>query len=340
MAVPTLNLALQGGGAHGAFTWGVLDALLASGRCHPGAVSGTSAGAMNALALAHGWMEGGPEGAREALTRLWHAVAAGVPDGTLVLAGSDALAPRLTPLAQWMLHWTHYLAPEHANPLDIHPLRDLLHQQFDFERLRRQCPLPLYIAATQANTGRLRLFREHELTPDMVLASACLPTLFRPTMIEGEPYWDGGYSANPPVLPLLLDEHARDTLLVLLMPRRYPSTPRSAADIHARTLDLAFNAPLLTELRQLGHWQAQARRGWWPALRRSERLLRAGRFHLLDGGEALAHQAPHSRLAVQRQYFEALRDLGRAETLRWLDGPGQHVGHTETADLNALFGGA
>lgn len=332
-----LNLALQGGGAHGAFTWGVLDELLARGL-RPAAVSGTSAGALNALALAHGWMTGGAEGARAALDGLWRAVASGVPQGALVMPGEDPLTPRLMPLARLALHWTHYLAPEHTNPLDINPLRDMLRGRFDFERLRRVCPLPLYIAATQANTGRLRLFREHELTADMVLASACLPMLFRPVLIEGEPYWDGGYSANPPVLPLLLDGHAPDTLLVLLLPRRYPATPRGAGEIQARALDLAFNAPLLAELRQLAHWRGQSRQGWWPLLRSDQRRLRGSRLHLIDGGEVLASQDPHSRLAVHLAYFEALRDLGREQARRWLAADAGRVGQSDGLDLAAVFG--
>ena len=314
-----LNLGLQGGGAHGAFTWGVLDALLEQGL-RPAAVSGTSAGAMNAVALAQGWLDGGAEGARAALARLWQAVAAGVPEGTTVLPRDDALNPRLAPAVKLLLHWTHYLAPEQANPLDLNPLRDIVRQQFDFERLRRECPLRLYIAATQANSGRLRLFREHELTPDMVQASACLPTLFRPVDIEGEPYWDGGYSANPAVLPLLLDGHAHrvaDTLLVLLMPRRYREAPRGAAHIHARALDLAFSAPFLAEMRQLAHWQDAARRRWVP-LSTQDRLLRASRLHVVEGGDVLERLDADSRITVHPHYFEALRDLGRSRAHAWL----------------------
>jgi NTE family protein len=315
-----LNLALQGGGAHGAFSWGVLDALLEDGRVQPAAVSGTSAGAMNALALAHGWMEGGAVGARAALARFWRAVAAGVPEGSTVVSADDALNPRLAPLLKLLMHWTHYLAPEHSNPLDINPLRDIVREQFDFERLRRECPLRLYIAATQANTGRLRLFREHELTADMIQASACLPALFRPVDIEGEPYWDGGYSANPPVLPLLNDGHAhgvRDTLLVLLMPRRYEAAPRGASQIRARTLDLAFSAPFLAEMRQLAHWQTQAQQRWLP-LSGQDRLLRASRLHLVEGGDVLGRLDADSRLTVHLGYFEALRDLGRQRAQAWL----------------------
>jgi len=334
-----LNLGLQGGGAHGAFSWGVLDALLEDGRVRPAAVSGTSAGAMNALALAHGWMEGGAEGARAALSRFWHAVAAGAPEGSTVVSADDALNPRLAPLLKLLMHWTHYLAPEHSNPLDINPLRDIVRAQFDFERLRRECPLRLYIAATQANTGRLRLFREHELTADMIQASACLPTLFRPVDIEGEPYWDGGYSANPPVLPLLTDGHAHavpDTLLVLLMPRRYEAAPRGAGQIRARALDMAFNAPFLAEMRQLAHWQHQAQQRWLP-LSAQDRLLRNSRVHLVEGGDVLGRLDADSRITVHLSYFEALRDLGRQRAQIWLAQRGARLSQAPGVQLAELF---
>jgi NTE family protein len=193
----SLNLALQGGGAHGAFTWGVLDALLEDSAFDFEGVSGTSAGAMNALCLAHGLMTGGRDGARETLARFWTSVAASSP-----FASSGEAGAGMNQALQLMLLWTNHLNPEQLNPFDLNPLRDILGEQFDFARLRRESPVKLFIAATQANSGKLRLFRNHELSVDTLLASACLPTIHRTIVIDGEPYWDGGYSANPAVFPL------------------------------------------------------------------------------------------------------------------------------------------
>lgn len=210
-----LNLALQGGGAHGAFTWGVLDALLEDGRFKFDGISGTSAGAMNALCVGHGLMTGGNDGARLALNDFWTTIGQQSPFSPPPEA-SAGMAPAL----KLMLQWTDYLSPEQLNPLDLNPLRDLLTEKFDFARLRRDCPVKLFIAATHANSGKLRVFRNAELSVDTLLASACLPTIHRTVMIDGEPYWDGGYSANPAVFPLLYQCEAQDILLVLLTPLR------------------------------------------------------------------------------------------------------------------------
>ena len=188
---PTLNLALQGGGAHGALTWGVLDALLEDGRLRFDGVSGTSAGAMNAVVLAQGLMSGGNEGAREALRNFWTAVASSLPfEGAVPTA--DGLGFRLAPAMRLMLQWTHYLSPEQLNPFDHNPLRDVLKAQIDFDQLRIRSPVKLFIAATEANSGQLRLFQNPDIGLDALLASACLPRLHRSVLIDGQPHWDGG----------------------------------------------------------------------------------------------------------------------------------------------------
>ncbi|MCR5885924.1 patatin-like phospholipase family protein [Rhizobacter sp. J219] len=198
---PSLGLALQGGGAHGAFTWGVLDRLLEAGHFHITAISGTSAGAMNAIALADGWRRGGADGARDALGRFWTAIGTRVPFD--LLTSGDAAKPGLNAAARALMHWTRLLSPYQFNPLGTNPLREVLQEQIDFEGLRAASPIALHIAATHANTGRLRLFDERELSVDAALASACLPTLHHAVVIDGEPYWDGGYSANPALFPLV-----------------------------------------------------------------------------------------------------------------------------------------
>lgn len=330
-----LSLALQGGGAHGAFTWGVLDALLEDGRFRFDGVSGTSAGAMNALCLAYGLMTGGNEGARQALADFWTTVAKQSP-----FSPSPEASANMAPALKLMLQWTDYLSPEQLNPLDLNPLRDLLAEQFDFARLRRDCPLKLFIAATHANSGKLRVFQNHELSVDALLASACLPTIHRTIIIDGEPYWDGGYSANPAVFPLLYHCEAPDILLVLLTPLRYSETPVSAVDIKLRLRELSFNATFLREMRMFAHMREQIGNTWlpdWLPLGRFERRVSRLRFHAISGERLFETLPADSKLAVNLLFFEKLRDSGRAHASAWLARHRSQLGREATLDLAALF---
>lgn len=333
-----LNLALQGGGAHGAFTWGVLDALLEDGRFDFEGVSGTSAGAMNAVCLAQGLMAGGREGARRALDRFWTAVAQSSPFDQ----GGDGSA--LAPGLKAMLQWTDYLSPEQLNPFDLNPLRDIILEQIDFTALRQHSPVKLFIAATHANSGKLRIFQNAELSIDSLLASACLPTIHRSIVIDGEPYWDGGYSANPAVFPLFYQCAAADILLVLLTPLHYEETPESAQDIKLRLRELAFNSTFLREMRMFAHLRDQMtlaeRPRWLPRwLPRSRFEQRANdiRFHAITADALLKTLPPESKLAVNLPFFTRLRDSGREHGQAWLKAHQAAVGQRSTLDLAALF---
>ncbi|MEW6706813.1 MAG: patatin-like phospholipase family protein [Pseudomonadota bacterium] len=330
-----LSLALQGGGAHGAFTWGVLDALLERGQGPIRAVSGSSAGAVNAVALAHGWMHGGAEGARAALDRLWTSVGTQLPFEWWTVGDGDQLG--LAPAARALLHWTRYVSPYQFNPLDLNPLRDLLQSQIDFERLRRESPMQLFVAATHANSGRLRVFRHHELNADVVLASACLPTLHRAVMIDDQPYWDGGYTANPALFPLIADGQPADLLIVTLCPMQHAQTPHSAQEIHERALEIAFNATFLREARLLGEAQALARRSWLP-LGRLERRMRRLRFHMIDAQESLGTLRSETRLIAHLPFLRRLREQGRTRAQGWLAAHGRMLGRGSSANLLRLFG--
>ena len=334
LKTPSLGLALQGGGAHGAFTWGVLDRLLEAGHFHITAISGTSAGAMNAIALADGWRRGGPDGARDALSRFWTAIGTRVPFD--LLTSGDASRPGLNAAGRALMHWTRLLSPYQFNPLGTNPLREVLQEQIDFESLRAASPMALHIAATHANTGRLRLFDERELSVDAALASACLPTLHHAVMIGGEPYWDGGYSANPALFPLV--RSAIDELLIVsLTPLRYTRTPVSADEIQARALEFAFNATFLREARTLADACAEARQSRWPFVGRLERRLRRLHLHLIDAHDELGELAGETRLIAHLPFLENLRDLGRARAARWLDAHAADVGHRSSIDLAALY---
>jgi NTE family protein len=331
----SLSLALQGGGAHGAFTWGVLDALLEH-RANPiVAVSGASAGAMNALLLAHGLLAGGRDGARETLAKFWRALGQSMPwDAWGLVAGNG---DQLSATARWMLRWAQTVSPAQANPMRVDPLRELLSRSVDFERLRGQTRIALHIAATQANSGRLRVFRNHELSLDAAMASACLPTLQQAVVIDGEPYWDGGFSANPPLMPLLGERAADDLLLVMLSPWRLGDTPNSVDAIRERTVDIAFNAAFLREMRLAAEATTIARRAWWPGP--LERRLRNLRWHLIDGNDELAELPAHSKLIAHQPLLQRLHDAGRRRMLRWLADHGPRIGRRGSIDLDRLFGG-
>ncbi len=332
----TINLALQGGGAHGAFTWGVLDRLLEDGRLRFEAASGTSAGAMNAVVLASGLLAGGHEGARAALARFWTAIAGGMPAAATVVS-ADGQSVTLAPAFRRMLRWANYFSPEQLNPFDHNPLRDVVNAQIDFEHLRKRSPIKLFVAATNANSGKLRLFHTHELSTDTILASACLPTVHRAVEIDGEPYWDGGYSANPAVFPLFYECRSRDILLVLLSPLKHKQTPSSVQDINERVLEFAFTATFLREMRMFAHLRDYVKsRSRFP-LGRFERRVANTNFHIIDAQEFMSDLTSETKLAANLKFFETLKERGRAHASAWLEQHFPSVGKASSAQIADLF---
>lgn len=330
----TISLALQGGGAHGAFTWGVLDALLEDGTTELDGISGTSAGAMNAVVLAHGLTQGGRDGAREALQAFWQAIA----DSTPFDAGlnGDASGGGLSPGVRMMLFWARQFSPQQLNPFDINPLRTIVTEQIDFERLREACPVKLFVAATHANNGRLRLFRNDEMSAEALLASACLPSIHHAVEVDGEHYWDGAYAANPAVFPLFYDCDAADILLVLLSPPVLGETPKSAEDVRNRSLDLAFNAAFLREMGAYARAREFAKRT--PiALGKLDRRLRRARFHSIEADSLVSGRDAASRLTTSRAFLEMMRDAGRNEAAEWLDAHRAALGRRSSIDICARF---
>lgn len=293
-----LNVALQGGGSHGAFTWGVLDRLLEDERVRIEGVSGASAGAMNAAVLAYGLTTGGRQGARRALVDFWTSVAAKVP----------------SPLVESLVFLARFLSPAQFNPLNLNPLRDILEAQVDFKRLKAGSAARLFIAATNVRTGMPRVFRTHEITADVVLASACLPWIHRTVEIDGEAYWDGGLSANPPVRPLLYECKARDIVLVLLQPARRPGLPHTADEIWSRLTEMGFSSALHAELEGIALAKREAECSPW-SLGRLERKLRRLKLHRICAPEAMSAL---SRLDTRSSFLQALHDAGRAQTAAWL----------------------
>jgi NTE family protein len=332
------TLALQGGGSHGAFTWGVLDQLLEDGRIEIEAISGASAGAMNAVALAYGELIGGRDGARQALKDFWDAVAAKAPPSFVPTdwPQSNGLQVKPTPAFSAYLSMVRFFAPYQLNPFDLNPLRDILAAQFDFNRLRAECRLDLFIATTRVSTGTLRLFRTRELTLEALLASACLPAMHSTVMIEGEGYWDGGLTANPPLYPLLHECEARDLIAVLLHPCRWPEAPTTASEISQRLTEISFGAAFFSELQGIALARREAERSLlaWGHL---ERRLRKLNLHVIEAPELMGTLDTISKLNAQPSFITAMRDAGRQWAAAWLDKNGAALGVRSTHDLSRLL---
>jgi NTE family protein len=329
-----IDLALQGGGSHGAFTWGVLDRLLEEPRFHIAAISGTSAGAMNAAILADGWIDGGANGARAALEKYWRAVSRAAAFSPLQRSPLDRLMGRwsleTSPAYVAMDLMTRLLSPYDFNPFAFNPLRNILNESVDFERLANS-PIKLFVTATSVRTGRGRIFRNGEITADVLLASACLPTMFRAVEIDGEAYWDGGYAGNPTITPLIRESDAHDTLLVQINPIERRETPRSAAEILNRLNEISFNSPLAKELRMI----ALLRQVADPGHGEGERWAQM-RMHRIKS-DILAEFGASSKLNAEWAFVTKLCDEGRRAASEFLAAHGEDVGKRSTMDLDALL---
>jgi NTE family protein len=328
-----LNLALQGGGAHGAFTWGVLERLLEEEDLAFGWISGTSAGAVNAVALAAGLARGGREGARAALAAVWEGVAR---------AGLDELA-RVNPFlyglarAAKLSRATSLFSPYELNPLRFDPLRELLATSIDFKALQEVPGPELLIAATEVASGRPRLFRRHETTLEVVLASACLPMLHHAVQIDGRAYWDGGFSANPDITTLALESSVADTLIVQLNPRRKSTLATTPAAILAEVDRLTFQQPLVREAELVVAARQATGRDWRGRPKGPYARLCEHRFHLIEAGRHVEGLAPTSKAEPDRSLIGTLRGAGRSEAQQWLAEHRDDVGRRETLDLALQF---
>ena len=327
-ATPPLNLALQGGGSHGALTWGVLDALLEDGGFTFEGISGTSAGAMNAVALAHGFAQAalqhkdaheahqaGCALARQTLAQLWEGVGT---MGSLLWGVPLQGNPFLGMLSQW-------LSPYQTNPLGINPLRKLLEREVDFSLLcsaRTGVVGPkVFVCATNVRTGRGEIFFGPRLSADAVMASACLPMLFKAVEIEGEAYWDGGYSGNPALHPLIYQTETSDILLVQINPVEHLDVPSSASEIMERMNEVTFNASLLAELRAIEFVRRLLAEGKLDA-----RRYKSVRMHRIDGGSVLAPFGADSKLRADLAFVRKLFALGRTAGQEWLHAHRKDVG--------------
>jgi len=333
-----INLALQGGGAHGAFTWGVLEHLLSDERLVVEGVSGTSAGAVNAVMLADGLVRGGRDEAQKRLADFWRAVSSSGNLPSLQRAVTERLLSFTplegTPVQAWFDAVSRYFSPYDVNPLNINPLKDLIERFVDFEALRACTDLQIFISATNVQTGRVRVFSRDKITADAVMASACLPLLFRAVEIDGVPYWDGGYLGNPVIFPFFGTTKTEDVLVVQINPLVRQATPTSAGEIMNRINEITFNSSLIAEYRAIEFVarlidQGRLPRGTAPGEYRRINIHRI----LLD--RFGTHFDAFSKLSTDYDFFEMLRVSGKRAARRFLDAHFDDIGVKSTVDLRA-----
>ena len=330
-----VNLALQGGGAHGALTWGVLDRLLEDGRLDIRAVSGTSAGAMNAVVLADGYKRGGAEGARELLAAFWKAVSEAASMSPIRRSMLDKLWGRYSldysPSYLYFENLSRVFSPYELNPFGINPLKDLLAKLVDFDNVNQCDELRVYVTATNVRTGQPKIFRQGEVTVDAVMASACLPQMFPAVEIEGEAYWDGGFVGNPALYPLISDPVAPDIVVVQINPIVRTEVPRRARDILNRVNEISFNSSLIKELRMFALFQR---------VMAENDIKRYGRtyLHLIHVDTEVQDLSASSKLNAEWAYLMMLFERGRSWADGWLAENFDRIGVSSTLDLTEVLG--
>src|SRR6516162_3626599 len=332
----SIKLALQGGGSHGAFTWGVLDQLLEDERLHIAAVSGTSAGAMNAVALADGMARGGPAEARKCLEKFWSATSSAAQYSPIQRSFFDVFMGNwsldTSPAYILMDHVSRILSPYDLNPMNLNPLRDVLARCVDFDSVNDSDGVKLFLTATNVRTGKPKIFRQPGIQLDSVMASACLPFLFKAVEIDGEAYWDGGYMGNPALFPLVDECDAGDIILIQINPFYRPDVPRTARDIQNRLNEITFNTSLLKELRSLAFlWEIIH----YENLERER--FRDVHVHAIHDEKTMLGLGVSSKLNAEWAFLTHLRDCGRKAAQDWLAQHYDDLGVRNTLDLSWIF---
>ena len=332
----SINLALQGGGAHGAFTWGVLDRLLEDDRVSFDGTVATSAGAMNAAVMAYGLAEGGREGARKALANFWRRVSHAASAGPLQPSVFDRLANNRSlensPAFLWFDLVSRLMSPYQFNPLNFNPLRHALEQSVDFEVIRRKCTMKLYICATNVRSGKIKVFDRSEISADAVMASACLPLMFQAVEIDGEAYWDGGYMGNPAIYPLIYNCDSRDVLIVHINPMYQPEVPTTASEILNRINEISFNSSLMREMRAIAFVTHLIDENAVCSMELKRVLI-----HAISADKVMGGLSASSKLNADWAFLSTLHDAGRELAGQWLDQNHDALGNRSTIDIRATY---
>jgi NTE family protein len=336
-AAKTITLALQGGGTHGAFTWGVLDRLLEDERIAIEGISATSAGAINGALLVCGMATGGRAGARELLSRFWWHLADAARTSPLQPTLFDRLTTRwglsYSPAYQMGEAILRLFSPYQLNPLDINPLRSVLRSVIDFDILRARPPIKLFISATNVRTGKVRIFQPAEIDEDVVMASTCLPHMFQAVTIDGEPYWDGGYVANPALYPLVHKCRSTEVVIVQVNAIGTAQAPLLADTILHRINEISFNASVLREMHALAFLTALYDHGWISRLAG----LRRTHIHMIHAEELMTTLHASSKFNAESAFITLLFDTGRASAEDWLSHHYDDLGRTSTIDVNEVY---
>ena len=332
----TVNLALQGGGAHGAFAWGVLDRLLEDERVAFEGVSATSAGAMNAAVLASGLTEGGREGAKRALAQFWRRVSLAATWSPLQPTAFDRAthnhAMEHSPAFLAFDLLTRLFSPYELNPFNHNPLRDVVEESVDFERIRRGSAVRLFLGATNVRTGKVKVFQDEEITADAVMASACLPFMFQAVEVDGEAYWDGGYMGNPNIYPLIYNCQSADVVVVHINPLERPEVPRTAREILNRINEISFNSSLMREMRAIAFVTKLIDEG-----KVSDGSMKRMLVHAIDADAFMKTLGTTSKLNPDWEFLTHLRDVGREAASEWLTRAYDKLGRESTVDLRARY---
>lgn len=332
----TINLALQGGGAHGAFAWGVLDRLLEDERIAFEGLSATSAGAMNAVTLAYGMTLGGREGAKKALMQFWRRVAhAGMISPlqpTWFERASHNHSLESSPAFVMFDLVSRLYSPYQFNPLNYNPLRQVLEQTVDFERLRQDSALKLFLSATNVRTGKVKVFGNEEISVDAVMASACLPFMFQAVTINGESYWDGGYMGNPAIFPLIYKCESRDIVIVHINPIERMETPTTARDILNRINEISFNSSLMREMRAIAFVTKMIDDGVIEGGRMKRMLI-----HAIEAQDFMRELGVSSKLNADWEFLTHLRDVGRARAEAWLEQNFEAISTRNSVDVGEMY---
>ena len=339
MALPKkINLALQGGGAHGAFTWGVLDSLLADPRIAIEGISGASAGAINAVMLADGLARGGPQEARKRLADMWCAISTNGDLSPLERAVTDRLLSFVpydgSPAQAWFDTLSRFWSPYDFNPLNINPLKDLIERFVDFDAMRSHRGFKLFVSATNVFTGRLRVFPRETITAEAVMASSCLPMVFQAVEIDGVPYWDGGYMGNPAIFPFFRTTDTEDVLIVSINPLERKMTPRTQTEIINRINEITFNSSLIAEYRAIDFVTRLIDQGRLPRGRGAGEYRRIN-VHRIALDSAFKELTADSKLNSDFTFFELLRNGGQRAGKEFMEQHFDDLGVRSTVDIAA-----
>ena len=334
-----INLALQGGGSHGAFTWGVLDALIEDGRLEFEALSGTSAGAMNAAILLQGWAKGRADGARKELRDFWTELGSMSITSPIQRTPFDRLRGNWnlddSPAALFVDVMQRTLAPWMRNPLGLDPLRDLLRRHFDEKAVRACHNIKAFIAATNVQTGKSRIFTREELSIEALLASACLPNVHEAVVIDGIPYWDGGFRGNPPIWPFIYACDSRDVVIVELDPSFRPGVPKTNAEVADRLNEITFGGALMAEMRAIAFIQELIGKG--AITGEFGTRLKAIMVHSINDEASIAPMGSVSKFLIEPAYLDHLFQLGRVAAAKWLAATFDDIGVKSSIDIRARF---